>query len=255
MDFCTVAREGALLVVTMNRPDKLNAFPPDAHWQMAGIFNAFEDDPALRVAILTGAGRAFCAGSDIAAYVDGTNRALPPEGGAGLTHNHRLTKPVIAAVNGLAFGGGCEVALACDLIVASEGASFALPEPLVGAAALGGGIVQICRKLPYAVAMRLVLTGDAIGATEAHRLGMISELAPADQALDRARALAAKVLAGAPVAIRATRRMAQLALSGATPNEIEQAEAQVRGEVMGSADFREGMAAFVSRRPPVWRGR
>ena len=255
MAFCKVEREGALLVVTLDRPEKLNAFAADAHWEMAEVFNAFEDDPELRVAILTGAGRAFCAGSDISCYVEGTSRPLPPEGGAGITHNHRLSKPIIAAVNGLAMGGGCEVALACDLIVAAEDAQFALPEPLVGAGALGGGLVQLARKIPYSVAARIALTGDRLSAGEAHRLGMISEMTPPGGALDGARALAARVMKGAPLSIKATRQMLRIAISGASADEVERVEEQVRAEVMVSEDFQEGMSAFMEKRRPRWRGR
>ncbi|WP_284734450.1 enoyl-CoA hydratase-related protein [Sphingosinicella terrae] len=254
-DFCTVERDGGLLVVTMNRPEKLNAFQADAHEQMAAIFNAFEDDDALRVAILTGAGRAFCAGSDISCYVDGTSRPLPPEGGAGITHNRRLSKPIIAAVNGLAMGGGCEVALACDLIVAAEDAAFALPEPRVGAAALGGGLVQLCRKLPFSVAMSLILTGDRLSAVEAHRFGLVSELSPAGKVLETARALATRILAGAPLAIRATRAIARAALEGKPSDEIDRIEATLRADLMASADFTEGMTAFMEKRAPSWQGR
>ena len=254
MDFCKVERAGRLLIVTMNRPDKLNAFQADAHEQMAKIFNAFEDDSGLDVAILTGAGRAFCAGSDISVYVEGTSRPLPPEGGAGITHNHRLTKPIIAAVNGLAMGGGCEVALACDLIVASEDAAFALPEPKVGAAALGGGIVQLCRKLPYSIAMKIVLAGERLSAADALRYGMVTEVVRKDQVLDAAKALAGKILESAPLAIRATLRMARLALEGAPRDQWERIESDVREKVMASADFNEGMSAFMERRAPVWRG-
>ena len=252
--FCDVQKEGALLVVTMNNPKKLNALGPTSHEEMASIFNDFEDDPKLSVAILTGAGRAFCSGSDISAYVAGTNKPLPPEGGGGLTHNHRLSKPVIAAVNGLAMGGGCEIALSCDMLVASENAYFGLPEPLVGAAALGGGLIQICRKLPYSVAMKVILTGDRLSAEEALRYGLISEVAPEGGALDAARKLAKRIMRCSPVALSATRQMARLALSGMPTAEIEKIEENVRAKVMASDDFKEGMAAFLDRREPVWTG-
>lgn len=255
MDFCTVERDGGILIVTMNNPDKLNALAPQSHEQMAAIFNDFEADPALHVAILTGAGRAFCAGSDIAAYVAGTNRPLPPEGGAGLTHNRALSKPVIAAVNGLCMGGGFEIALACDIIVADENATFALPEPRVGAAALGGGLVQLVRKLPPSLTMTLALTGDKLSATDALRHGLVSELAPAGQVLATARALAARMLLCSPLSLRLTRRIMRLALAGASAEEIDRVELDLRAQSMASADFAEGMAAFMAKRVPVWTGR
>lgn len=253
MDFCLTEQDGQILTVTMNNPDKLNALIPDSHGQMAAIFRDFEADPDLRVAILTGAGRAFCAGSDISAYVAGTNRPLPPEGGGGLTHYHGRTKPVIAAVNGLATGGGFEIALACDIIVADERASFALPEPKVGAAAMGGGLVQLARKLPASVAMQLALTGNSIDAARAYALGLVSELAPAGQVLAIAKALAGQILAGAPLAA-ASRHIVQCTLDGASRDMLDQEEATLRQRVMASADFAEGMAAFMAKRPPTWAG-
>lgn len=253
--FCKTERDGAVLTVTMNYPEKLNALIAESHVQMAAIFRAFEADPELRVAILTGEGRAFCAGSDISSYVSGTNLPLPPEGGGGLTHYRGRTKPVIAAVNGLAMGGGFEIALACDILIADESASFALPEPKVGAAALGGGLIQLARKLPPSVAMQLALTGDRLTAPRAHALGLVSELAPRGEVLAVARAIAARILEGAPLALAATREVVRMASEGAPPAEIEQAETALRTTVMASADFAEGMAAFVEKRPPVWAGR
>lgn len=255
MEFCKTERDGAVFIVTMNYPEKLNAFVPEAHEQMAAIFNAFEADKQLVVAILTGAGRAFSAGSDISAYVAKSSRPLPPEGGGGLTHNRKLSKPVIAAVNGLCMGGGFEVALACDIIVADESAVFALPEPKVGAAALGGGLAQLARKLPPSLAMQLALTGERLSAADAHRFGLVSQLAPKGEVLSVARALAAKMLACSPLSLRITRRIVRLALEGAGVEEIDRIEAEVRRESMASADFAEGMAAFMEKRAPVWTGR
>lgn len=254
MDFCLTEQDGQILTVTMKNPDKLNALIPDSHAQMAAIFRDFEADPTLRVAILTGAGRAFCAGSDISAYVAGTNRPLPPEGGGGLTHYHGRTKPVIAAVNGLAMGGGFEIALACDIIIADERASFALPEPKVGAAAMGGGLVQLARKLPGSVAMQLALTGNRIDAARAYALGLVSELAPANQVLAIAKAMAGQIVAGAPLAVAASRHIVQCTLDGASRDRLDQEEAALRQRVMASADFTEGMAAFMAKRSPAWTG-
>ena len=255
MDFCNVERDGRVLIVTMNRPEKLNALSPESHDEMAVIFNDFQADEGLDVAILTGAGRGFCSGSDISAYVAGANRPLPPEGGAGITHNHKLTKPIIAAVNGIAMGGGFEIALACDLMIAAQDAVFALPEPLVGAAALGGGIFQLCRKLPYAVAMQLLMTGEKLSAADGFRYGMINELVPASEVLNAAKALAARILRCAPVAVQATKQMAALALRCVPPEQAAREEVVARSWVMGSADFKEGMTAFMERRKPVWTGK
>ncbi len=254
MEFCRVEKEGSVLVVTMNYPEKLNALIPESHAQMAEIFRSFEADDTLRVAILTGAGRAFCAGSDISAYVAGTNRPLPPEGGGGLTHYQGRKKPVIAAVNGLAMGGGFEIALACDIIIADETARFALPEPKIGAAAMGGGLVQLARKAPPSVAMQLALTGDPINADRAYALGLVSQLAPAGEVLRVAREVAGRIIAGAPVALAATRGIVQLAIEGRSTEELHEAEADLRATVMASADFAEGMAAFMEKRQPIWSG-
>ena len=140
------------------------------------------------------------------------------------------------------------------MLVASENAYFGLPEPLVGAAALGGGLIQICRKLPYSVAMKVILTGDRLSAEEALRYGLISEVAPEGGALDAARKLAKRIMRCSPVALSATRQMARLALSGMPTAEIEKIEENVRAKVMASDDFKEGMAAFLDRREPVWTG-
>jgi len=255
MDYCLIERDGPILIVTMNYPEKLNALVPESHEQMAAIFRDFEADPNLRVAILTGAGRAFCAGSDISAYVAGTNRPLPPEGGGGLTHNRARTKPVIAAVNGLAMGGGFEIALACDIIVADERAAFALPEPKVGAAAMGGGLAQLARKLPASMAMQLALTGERIDAARAYALGLASELASAGEGLNVALRLARQMLEGAPLAVAASLRIVQMTIEGASLEEIDGQEATLRTQVMASADFAEGMAAFMEKRRPQWMER
>lgn len=253
--FCTVERDGAVLIVTMNYPEKLNALVAQAHEQMAAIFRAFEADDTLHIAILTGAGRAFCAGSDISAYVAGTNRPLPPEGGGGLTHNRALSKPVIAAVNGLAMGGGFEIALACDILLADETACFALPEPRVGAAALGGGLVQLARKLPPTLAMRLALTGERLSAAQALAHGLVAEVVPAGEVVAAAKVLAAKMLEGSPLSLRITRQVMRMAIEGAPVEEIDRVELDLRALSLASADFAEGMAAFMEKRRPVWSGR
>lgn len=253
MSFCKVERSDGLLIVTLNAPDRLNALAPDCHHEMAQIFDDYESDPTLHVAILTGAGRAFCAGADIKAMDAGVETVLPPSGGGGITYR-RMGKPLIGAANGLALGGGFEILLSCDVIIADESAVFGLPEPRVGAAAMGGGIAHLARKIPYALAMGLILTGDRISAQDAFRYGLVNEVAPAGAALDVARAWAARMLECAPAALQASKRIAALALDGLDAKAVEAAEAIARAEVMSSQDRHEGMRAFLERRPPVWTG-
>lgn len=253
--FCKTDVIGRTLVVTMNRPDKLNALIPASHGQMADIFRRFEADDDLSVAILTGTGRAFCAGSDISAYVDGTSLPLPDEGGGGLTYFLDRRKPVIAAVNGICVGGGFEIALSCELMIASTSAVFALPEVKVGAGALGGGMIQLARKLPPSIAMSLALTGDRMSAEDAFRHGLVSALSAPEDLMTTAIDLANRICANAPLAVQASRDIISMVNRGIETEKIWKAEEELREKVMGSADFREGMLAFMERRPPVWQGR
>lgn len=253
--FCKTEIVDRTLVVTMNRPDKLNALIPQSHGEMAGIFRKFEADDRLAVAILTGAGRAFCAGSDISAYVAGTSLPLPEEGGGGLTYFRDRRKPVIAAVNGICVGGGFEIALSCDMMIASSNAVFALPEVKVGAGALGGGMIQLARKLPPSLAMALTLTGDRIPAEQAMHHGLVSTLTDPESLMDAALALADGICANAPLAVRASRKIISMAVQGMETEQIWLAEEDLRKQVMDSADFQEGMLAFMEKRAPVWQGR
>jgi enoyl-CoA hydratase/carnithine racemase len=253
--FCLTEKAGQVLIVTMNRPRTLNALTPNSHDEMTAIWNDFFEDDALQVGILTGAGKGFCAGSDISAYNDNTNRPLPPEGGGGLTGRARNPKPIIAAVNGHAMGGGMEIMMACDLVIAAENACFALPEPLVGAVALGGGIARLCRKIPYTVALGMAITGERITAEEAYRLGMLNEIAPAGETLHVARQWAEKILRCAPLAVQKTKEICDHALQGMPLQEAIRFEEAARPDIMGSEDFAEGMNAFMEKRTPRWRGR
>lgn len=246
-----------ILTVTINRPEALNAFDKEVHETLDALWDRFDADPALRVAIVTGAGdKAFSAGSDLKYYASGAPIILPDNGYGGLSHR-RLRKPVIAAVNGLALGGGFEFALCCDLIIASENASFGLPEVRVGAAALGGGIPRLCRKIPYAVAMGMLLSARRVSAADALRIGLVNEVVPRDRLVEAAKAWAADILLGAPLAIEVSKQVAEDTLFGDMGFDDlvgDSRDARSRS-ILDSADCAEGMAAFVEKRKPVWQGR
>src|SRR5271155_5550663 len=177
LQFCKVEREGPVTIVTINRPEVMNAVRPPANFELAGVFDAFAADPEQWVAIVTGAGeRAFSAGNDLKYQAGGGKMSAPPSGFAGLTSRFDLNKPLIAAVNGIAMGGGFEIALACDLIVASEAAIFALPEPRVGLAALAGGLHRLPREIGTKRALGMILTARRVTAKEGASLGFVNEV-------------------------------------------------------------------------------
>jgi enoyl-CoA hydratase/carnithine racemase len=254
---CRVDRDGAILTITIDRPEVLNALNPDAHFELARAFDQYAADPELRVAIVTGAGdRAFCVGTDLKALAATGRDEYPPGGFAGITKRFDLWKPVIAAVNGLCLGGGVEILAACDLAIAAEHAEFALPEPLVGLAALGGGALQrLARQMPMKEAMWLVLTAKRISAAEARRVGLINEVVPRGQALERARELAQGMLACAPLALEASK---QVMLQSVAEPDLEAAMKKsypAAQRMLASDDAREGPRAFAEKRKPRWQAR
>jgi enoyl-CoA hydratase/carnithine racemase len=256
-EFCRVERDGAVLTVTIDRPQVLNALHPPAHAELARVFDLYAADPELRVAILTGAGeRAFCVGSDLKVRAELGRDEFPASGFAGITTRFDLWKPVIAAVNGLALGGGLETVVACDLAIAAEHAEFGLPEPRVGLAALGGGALhRLARQLPLKEAMGLVLTAKRIGAAEARRIGLINEVVPVQELMARARALGQDLLACAPLSLEASK---QAMLQGLTQPDLAaaiRARYSAAERMLASEDAREGQRAFVEKRKPRWRGR
>ena len=255
-EFCTVEREGRVLLVTLNRPEVMNALHPPANFELEKVFDEFAADPELWVAIVTGAGdRAFSAGNDLKFQAGAGGRIeIPHTGFAGLTARFDDPKPVIAAVNGVAMGGGFEIALACDLVVAAESAVFALPEPRVGLAALGGGIHRLPRQIGLKHAMGMLLTGRRVSAREGHALGFVNEVVPASELLPAARRWAASILECAPLSVRATK---QAALAGLDRPLSEAMSAQHEGiaRLVRSEDFLEGPLAFAEKRPPQWKGR
>src|SRR6478735_209485 len=176
-EFIKVEREGPVTVVSLNRPEVMNALHSPAHFELDEAFNAFAADPEHGVAIVTGAGeRAFSAGNDLKHQAGGGKMESPPSGFAGLTSRFDLSKPLIAAVNGVAMGGGFEIALACDIIIASEAAVFALPEPRVGLAALAGGLHRLPRMIGQKQALGMILTGRRVSAAEGQALRFVNEV-------------------------------------------------------------------------------
>jgi crotonobetainyl-CoA hydratase len=255
--FCRVVRDGHLLIITIDRPAVLNALHPPAHAELAQAFDLYAADPELRVAVITGAGeRAFCVGTDLKVRAATGRDDHPPTGFAGLTGRFDLFKPVIAAVNGLALGGGVEIVAACDLAIAADHAEFGLPEPRVGLAALGGGVLhRLARQMPMKQAMGLALTGRRITAEEARRLGLINQVVPAEDLEGTVRTLAEDLLACAPLALEATK---QVMLQGLAEPDLSKAIAArypAAERMLASEDAREGQLAFVEKRAPRWSGR
>ena len=252
-----VEREGPITIVTLNRPQVFNALHKPAHLELEAAFDAFSADPEQWVAIVTGAGdKAFSAGNDLKYQAAGGERGWGKSGFGGLVSRFDCDKPIIAAVNGFAMGGGFEVALACDLIVAAENAIFALPEPSVGLAAMAGGLLRLPAVIGMKRAMGMILTARRVGAKEGLELGFVNEVALVGGALAAAKSLAKKICELSPMSIRASK---QVAMRGA---ELPLAQALVDQEsfpsfqeMRKSADFVEGPKAFAEKRKPNWTGR
>jgi crotonobetainyl-CoA hydratase len=257
-EFSKVERDGKLWIVTMNRPEVMNSLHPPANRELAAAFDEFEQDPDAWVAIVTGAGdRAFSAGNDLKYQASGGDmRGQPESGFGGLTSRFTLSKPVIAAVNGVAMGGGFEIALACDLIIASDRAVFALPEPRVGLAALAGGLQRLPRMIPLKQAMGMILTGRRVSAEEGKQLGFVTDVAPHDELLKRARAWAEQILECSPLSVRASKQTALQSLNVADLREsMQNSRYPSIADMARSQDFIEGPKAFAEKRKPQWKGR
>ena len=249
--------DGRLMTVTINRPEVYNALHPMANAELSEAFDAFAADPELWVAIITGAGdKAFCAGNDLKWQAAGGKRGWDKGGFAGLTSRFDCDKPIIAAVNGVAMGGGFEIALACDLIIASENATFALPEPRVGLAALAGGLQRLPRQIGLKRAMGMILTARHVSAKEGLELGFVNEVVPQGEALAAAERWAETICKNSPMSIRASKQAIERGLAVSLEQAItEQREYPAVKAMAASQDYIEGPKAFAEKRPPKWLGR
>jgi acetyl-CoA C-acetyltransferase len=249
-----VRRDGHVLEVTINRPETRNALTPAANEELEQIFDAYFADPELWVAIITGAGAdAFSAGNDLRYAASGKPVWVPKNGFAGLTSRPNMTKPVIAAVNGFAMGGGCEIALACHLVVADANARFALSEVRVGLVAGAGGLVRLPRTIPPKIAHELILTGRSITADEAFRYGLVNRVVVAGAALDAARELANEIIAVSPTSVRCSLQIMNETSAIVDVVDAVEFRSDALDELLSSYDMAEGMSAFAAKRSPQWR--
>mmetsp|Transcript_24732 Transcript_24732/g.27518 ORF Transcript_24732/g.27518 Transcript_24732/m.27518 type:complete len:275 (+) Transcript_24732:111-935(+) len=262
LKYCTLEIiDTNILIIRLNRPKRLNALHPEACCELDRVFNWFSDTDELCVAIVTGNGRAFCAGFDLKAFFERTKSEtsqsisqMPSTGFGGLTLRPNLFKPVIAAVNGIAFGGGFEIALACDIIVASDTALFALPEPKVGLAALAGGLARLPRVVGYHKAMEYILTGKPIPVEEAKQLGIVSQVVPNSSLLITAVDLAKSILKCCPESVQVSKQCVMESLQEASIfKSMKSQESSTLVQQMGmSYNSKEALRAFNEKRSPKW---
>jgi enoyl-CoA hydratase len=257
-----VEQHGHVLVLTMNRPEARNALSPEMIVGLADAWDQIDSDDNIRVAVLTGAGGYFCSGADLKAMNDSQNtsdaakRTREDAGIAwkALLRSHRLTKPLIAAVEGFALAGGTEILQATDIRVAAEGAVFGVTEVTRGLFPLGGSTVRLRRQIGYTKAMELLLTGDRISAAEAERIGLIGRVVPDGEALSAALEIAEKIAANAPLSVKAIKRAVQ-ETEGLPEAEALKIELEIGLPIFGTADAREGTLAFKEKRTPHYEGR
>ncbi|WP_111511499.1 crotonase/enoyl-CoA hydratase family protein [Mycobacterium kyogaense] len=242
-----------VMVIAINRPEVRNAVDLSTTEAMAAAFDELDARDDVTVGILTGSGGFFCAGMDLKAFARGERPVIKGRGFGGLTEAPPQ-KPLIAAVEGVALGGGFELALACDLIVAASDSKFGLPEVKRGLIAAGGGVLRLPRRLPYHRAMELILTGAAFDAAQAQTWGLVSRVSAPGSALTQARELAGEIAANGPLAIRASKYLVtqsdEWTLKESFPNQRD-----IVGQLMSSDDAKEGAKAFAEKRAPVWTGR
>jgi enoyl-CoA hydratase len=248
----TETRAG-VLIITINRPEARNAVNGGVATGMAAALDRLDAEDDLRVGIVTGAGGYFSAGMDLKAFVQGESPYAGDRGFAGITQR-ASRKPLIAAIEGFALAGGFEVALSCDLIVASRDARFGIPEVKRSLVAAGGALLRLPRRIPYHLAMELALTGEPIGAERAYELGVVNRLAEPGAALETALELAGAIVKNAPLALTASKQIIEQSPEWST-EAMWAKQGEISGPVFTSEDAREGATAFAEKREPVWRGR
>jgi enoyl-CoA hydratase len=246
-------RRERVLLITINRPEQRNAVNAAVAAGIAAGLDELDADPGLSVGVLTGAGKGFCAGMDLKAFVAGERPYVEGRGFAGITER-AAAKPLIAAIEGFAVAGGLEVALACDMIVAARGARLGIPEVKRSLVAAGGALLRLPRALPHAIAMELALTGDPIPAERGYELGLVNRLAEPGDAVGKALELAEAIAVNAPLALAATKRILTEAVDW-PDGEFFARQREIVEPVMASEDAREGATAFSEKRAPVWQGR
>jgi len=252
-------KKGHIAYITINRPEVMNALHSDANVELGEIFNDFKQDDESWVAIFTGAGeRSFSAGNDLKATAAATARGekLPdkPVIFGGITRDYECNKPIIAAVNGFALGGGFELALACDIIIAAEHARFGLPEPRVGLIAAAGGMHRLPAQIPLKLAMGMMLTGKQITAQEAYRFGLVNEVVPGTEIMAVAERWANEILECSPVSVRLTKEAVYAGLTYSVEEAMKLDRPRLK-RLLESEDFVEGPKAFSEKRKPQWTGR
>ncbi len=245
-------RDGSTLVITMNRPEARNAVDGSVASGVAAALDELDEDRSLRVGVLTGAAGTFSAGMDLRAFLAGERPEVPGRGLAGLTES-QPRKPLIAAVEGHALAGGCELVLACDIVVAAQDASFGIPEVKRGLIAGSGGLLRLPDRIPSGIAVEYALTGRTMPAVEAHRWGLVNRLVGSGEALSGALEIAAEIAANGPLAVRTTKQVIRESKSLPAASAWDR-QRELLGVVLASADAREGAAAFVEKRQPHWLG-
>ena len=242
-----------VMIITINRPQKKNAVNKDVAMGIAAALDALDADDNTHVVILTGAGGTFCSGMDLKAFVTGETPYVEGRGFAGMVQRS-TDKPLIAAVEGYALAGGCELAITCDLIVAADNSNFGIPEVKRGLAAAAGGLVRLPRQISSRVAMEMALTGDFVDADRALSLGLINQIAPAGEALAQAKALAAKIAENGPLAVKRSKQVIKESIDWSQDDMFDKQQVIVN-PVFSSEDAIEGATAFKEKRKPNWKGR